>query len=493
MKKKLLSIILAIAMLIALTTTAFAASEPVTAPSRVMLSWTEEPSATMTITWVDALGVTAGTVRYSTDKSLAGTTEVKATAAPNKSVIDEDGARFTATLTELTPATTYWYSVGSGDAWTAPQSFTTAEAETDNFSFLFLGDIQVTQSAAVDFPAWGKLVESAYAKNPGLTFGLQAGDIVESGIDTNHWAAFLDAATPVFSRIPFFATNGNHESNFLSGKPELYLDTFTLPMNAPEGFSEEFYSFDYGNAHILVVNSWVFSGEQKLTDAQLDALDAWVALDLASSSATWKIVLTHVPLYPVHSDTTGVKAREHWIDIFQQYGVDLMLVGHQHVYSRLKPMTGGAPDYENGIVQIMGNSGLKFYDSADETYAERTIYNVSNYEVLSVDGNSLTVQAFDIDGNELDYLALTPRTSEGATRAEFVDLLWRSVGSPTVEGGEAFSDVPATSPYSAALLWARSVGVVNGVGGGKFDPDSRILPEHTSLILGRYTALGGLS
>ncbi|MDR0906796.1 MAG: metallophosphoesterase [Oscillospiraceae bacterium] len=486
MKKKLLAALLALTLIISFVPSAFAASEPVSAPSRVMLSWTAEPATTMTITWVDADTVAAGAVRYSTDKSLTDATEVKATAAPNKSAMDEDGARFTATLTGLSPATTYWYSVGSGDNWTAPQSFTTAETTTDNFSFLFLGDIQVTQSAAVDFPAWGKLAEAAYAKNPGLAFALQAGDIVESGIDTNHWAAFLDAATPVFSKIPFFATNGNHESNFLSGKPELYLDTFTFPLNAPKGFAEEFYSFDYGNAHVLVVNSWVFSGEQKLTEAQLDALDAWVALDLAASNATWKIVLTHVPLYPIHSDTTGVKAREHWIDIFQQYGVDLMLVGHQHVYSRLKPMTGGAPDYEDGIVQIMGNSGLKFYDSADETYAERTIYNVSNYEVLSVDGNSLTVQAFDIDGNELDYLALSPRESRGATRAEFVDLLWRSIGSPTATGGEAFSDVPASSPYAAALLWARSVGVVNGIGGNRFDPDSKILPEHIVWILERY-------
>ncbi|MDR0905267.1 MAG: metallophosphoesterase [Oscillospiraceae bacterium] len=487
MKKKLLAAVIVLVLVVTFTAPAFALD----APSRVMLSWTAEPATTMTVTWVDADAVTAGAVRYSTDKSLTDAAEVKATAAPNKSVIDNDGARFTATLSGLTPATTYWYSVGNGDAWTAAQSFTTAEAETDNFSFAFFGDIQVTKTAAEDFAAWGKLAEAAYAKNPGLAFALQAGDIVESGINTEHWSEFLNAATPVFSKIPFLPTNGNHESNFLSGKPELYRDTFTLPTNAPEGFSEEFYSFDYGNAHVLVVNSWVFSGEQKLTDAQLDALDAWVALDLASSNATWKIVLTHVPLYPVHSDTTGVKAREHWVSIFEKYGVDLMLVGHQHVYSRLQPMTGGAPDYEDGIVQIMGNSGLKYYDSADETYAERTIYNVSNYEVISIDGNNLTVQAFDIDGTELDYLALSPRESKGATRAEFVDLLWRSIGSPTATGGDAFSDVPANSPYAAALLWARSVGIVNGVGGNRFDPDSKILPEHMRLILDRYNTIGG--
>ncbi|MDR0916858.1 MAG: metallophosphoesterase family protein [Oscillospiraceae bacterium] len=461
----------------------------VTSPSRVLLSWTGDPATTITITYVDADGTTEGFVRYSTDSALADATEVRATAVPNKSAMDNDGARFTATLTNLTPATTYWYSVGNGDTWSAAQSFTTAETSPDNFSFAFFGDIQVTQSAATDFAAWGKLAEAAYAKNPGIAFALQAGDIVESGITTEHWAAFLDNASPVFSKIPFLPTNGNHESNFLSGKPELYLDTFTLPTNGPRGFEEEFYSVDYGSAHILVVNSWVFSGEQRLTAAQLDALDAWVAFDLASSDAKFKIVLTHVPLYPVHSDNTGVSAREHWIDTFQKYGVTLMLVGHQHVYSRLSPLTNGAPDYEDGITQIMGNSGLKFYDSADETYAERTIYNVSNYQVLTVDGDELIVQTFDIDGNELDYVALTPRASESVTRAEYVDMLWRSVGSPVVEGVERFTDVPQNSPYAAAIAWARSAGIVVGVGGNRFNPNSKILPKHMNLILDRYNAV----
>jgi hypothetical protein len=306
---------------------------------------------------------------------------------------------------------------------------------------------------------------------------------VESGISTSEWAAFLDAATSVFSRIPLLPTNGNHESNFLSGKPELYLDTFTLPRNGPKGFEEEFYSFDYGNVHVTIVNSWVFSGEQKLTDKQLDALDAWVALDLASSDAVWKIVLTHVPLYPVHSDTTGVTAREHWIPLFEKYGVSLMLVGHQHVYSRLKPLTGGAPDYEDGITQIMGNSGMKFYDSADETYAERTIYNISNYEIISVDGDSLTVQSFDADGNELDYVALSPRVSKSVSRAEFVSLIYRLEGSPTVN-----NETPFSEENSAALTWAYGAGIVNGIGGGMFDPDSEITPEQKALVLERYAA-----
>ena len=55
------------------------------------------------------------------------------------------------------------------------------------------------------------------------------GDIVESGISTEQFNLFFKAAEPVFSKIPLFAANGNHESNFIGGKPELYLDEFVFP------------------------------------------------------------------------------------------------------------------------------------------------------------------------------------------------------------------------------------------------------------------------
>ena len=488
--KRLLTILLAlllVAGMLAGSATAHAA-EP--SAQRVMLSWTNDPTTSMTITWVADTDNTADTiassVRYSTDRTLADFEEIAATHAPNNSAIDNDGVRFTATLFDLTPATTYWYVLGYGDTWSEAASFTTAEPAAESFSFLYFGDIQVNSSAAPEFAAWGELAKAAYTRNPAAAFALQGGDIVESGISAEQWAMFTNAATDTFSQIPFMPTNGNHESNFPSGKPELYLDTFALPTNGPEGFAEEFYSFDYGNAHILVVNDWVFSGEQRLTDTQQAMLDVWVEADLVLSDATWKIVVTHVPIYAIHSDATANKAREHWLPLFEKYGVSLMLVGHQHVYSRLKPLSGGRIDYENGIVQIMGNSGQKHYSSADETLAERTIYNTTNYQTISIDGNSMTVQTFDTDGNEMDYAALSPRTVGSITRAEFIAALYRAAGSPNATTPQPFNDVPDNSPHTEAIAWAAENGIINGIGGGQFDPDAQITAEHTRLVLARF-------
>jgi hypothetical protein len=355
--------------------------------------------------------------------------------------------------------------------------------------FLLFGDIQVTESAAVDFAAWEQLAKAAVAANPDAAFALQAGDIVENGASDGEWSAFLSAKDNALGALPFYSTNGNHESNFLSGKPEKYLQNLTLPQNGPDGFKGEFYSFDYGNVHIASLNSWVFSGEQKLTDADLARLDAWVRNDLLTSRATWKIVLTHLPLYAVHSDANAEAMRRHWQQIFEECGVTLVLVGHQHVYSRLEP--------QNGITQIMANSGLKFYDSADETLAARTIYNVTTYQTISVVGDTLTVRTFDINGNELDFVELTPSTgAPPVTRGAFVTDYFPQGEIRGYGNGKLGLDDYITRAQIAILLtrainlpeatswdWA----VEHSIFAAYDDPRGFVTTEDITEILGRFT------
>jgi hypothetical protein len=360
--------------------------------------------------------------------------------------------------------------------------------DSESFAFLYFGDIQIVESAEADYAAWESLARDALSRNKDVAFALQGGDIVESGIDEAQWSAFFAAADRALGDLPFFPANGNHESNFLSGKPELYLELFELPRNGPSGFLEEFYSFDYGSAHVLVLNSWVFSGEQNLTEDALAALDKWVADDLAAAAdARWKIAVTHVPIYAVHSDVVADAARAHFSPIFEKYGLDLCFVGHQHVYSRLKPLTDGAEDLVDGVTYIMGNSGRKAYDSADETLAARTVYNTPTYQLVRVDGGALTVQSFDAAGAELDFAALTPRGERALTRGAFVAdflpdaqllgygggemgsgdaitneqaavLLWRDAGSPAAKGGEA------AAPWArSAWAWAAAEGLFGDV------------------------------
>lgn len=55
-------------------------------------------------------------------------------------------------------------------------------------------------------------------------------------------------------------------------------------------------------------------------------------------------------------------------------------------------------------------------------------------------------------------------------RSQAVTFIWRTEGKPEAETRSSFSDVSSKSYYAKAIDWAVEYGIVNGVGGGKYDP-----------------------
>ena len=502
----------------------FAETGTVNGPKNLVISLTGK-SSEMAVTWWDDSNEESGEILYSKDKSLEN-----CATAPAIKVLDSGGnSVFEGIMTGLQPDAVYYYRVKNSNEMSAVKRFRTQERDPQNFSFLYLGDVQQSESknqdAASPYGAWGELIEGARQRNPDLAFGLQGGDLVENGIRIGEWESLLKNASRVFSEIPFMPTNGNHESNTVSGKPELYLKFFDLPENGPDGFKEEFYSFDYGSCHIAVLNSWVFSGEQNLKKEDFERLNDWLIKDLSTSHADWKIVVTHLPAYAVHNDVNADAVKKNWAPIFEKYGVDLVLVGHQHVYSRSFPLYEGRVDYEKGITYIMGNSGSKFYSSADEKYSEKTIYNTSTYQVVHIDGNTLEVMTYDAAGNELDYWSASAsgkeaegsrfadipsgawyeeavtysdkrRLMEGTsstaftpeaplTRAMFASVLYRMAGEPKAVSG-SFTDIPNGAWYRDSADWASANGIVLGYGNDRFGASNRITREQLAVMLYRY-------
>jgi len=382
----------------------------ITGPCYTVVSPTGDVTQ-MAVTWWDRSDTAASAVQYSTTAAFSntpGATISTAAATANRTDAGKGYTSFQAVMTGLTADTTYYYRVGHDQVWSEEYSFKTADPGASEICFMYMGDIQYASAATApqDYQAWGNLLSAAYQTFPELNFALLGGDMVQNGMKPDHWQMFLEQATRVFPDLPLLAVPGNHESNSAAtGKPELFLDLLAMPANGPAGFEEEFYSYDYGNCHIVGLSSSIFLNEQldfgSMTEEDFDRIAAWIADDLAKSNATWKIVVMHHPAYPVVSDPTAAAVLEKWEPIFANAQVDLVFCGHQHIYMRTKAL--------RGVTYVMGNSGSLHYAAADVPYSAVMIENTSTYQIVNADPNNLTMTAYDAAGNMLDTVTLAAK------------------------------------------------------------------------------------
>ena len=77
--------------------------------------------------------------------------------------------------------------------------------------------------------------------------------------------------------------------------------------------------------------------------------------------------------------------------------------------------------------------------------------------------------------------------NDSMTRAMLITTLYRMSGSPAVTGENPYSDVPAGSYYEKAVIWAMQKGVANGMGGGKFEPDTTLNRAMVATVLYRLS------
>ncbi len=389
--------------LLIFTLSTVASSHTVTAnsiielPDQITLSWTDTPFTTQTIAWRSGEDTSSEYVQYlpATSYNDSFTDALKVPAV--KTGLYPGYSHCEATLSQLLPDSEYIYRIGWEGAWSKPASFTTA-ACTDKFTFLYLGDVQK------GYEDWGGMLKSIVTENPDLRFALLGGDLVNDGNSSDEWEQFFAAASPIFKQIPLLPAPGNHDDT------PLFWNFFALPENGPEGFKEEFYSFDYGNCHIAVLNS----NKMGASKPYYNTLKNWLQEDFDNSNQRWKFLMFHYPPYPVVYDGHSYNLEANWVPLFEQCGVDIVFVGHQHVYMRTKPLRDSQIQADGeGIVYIMGNSGRKFY-SAGEDYDYIAIQraNVSNYQIINIDGDTFTLTSRSADGQEIDSYTLKKKSRD---------------------------------------------------------------------------------
>jgi len=352
----------------------------------VHLTFPADPASGMTVNWVSDPEAPGAVVEYGTAPEYSARADGSTQARGQE--------LFHATeLTGLAPDTVYYYRCGDGAAdWSAGSTFRTAPraGAFGEIKFAAMGD---SRNGTTTF---GRIAAGAHDAQPAFT--LYTGDAVDSGSSPAQWMAWFEAAGPLDSAAPLMPTLGNHEGN-----AALYFEQFDLPGN------ERWYSFDWGNVHVVCLDTeTTLGGEQ----------GQWLQEDLqaaeANPSITWKVVFFHQP--PFSSGLghgSNLKVREAWCPLFDRYHVDLVLSGHEHNYERSGPVNFSAspaalmPDWSDARCYVVtGGAGapLSPLSSSWWTAGRGALFN---WVQMTVSGKSLRLQAHDLAGGVIDSLELS--------------------------------------------------------------------------------------
>lgn len=383
----------------------FAETEyPATArPDNITLTWGDCPKTTQSIQWRTSVDTPSGAVAYmKKEKYNNFTLAMPDSVAAESTLIATPGVvnqpeiyTHAVTLTDLEPGTTYVYAVGDGsdNGWTELAEFTTAPEVSEAFSFVYMGDVQM------GYPRWRSLLGRVFRERPDAAFYLLAGDNVNRGNDRNDWDAMLHHCRGVFDRRVVAPAVGNHE--YHGGPPDLYRAMFTLRENGPESVpTEQAYSFEYGNALFVVLDS--YQPPERYTE--------WLDATLANNEAVWKFVMLHHPLYSSGPGRDNPWLREALLPIFDKYHVDMVFQGHDHAYLRTGPMKANkrVESPAEGTIYVVSVSGTKLYELSERPYTEVGYQDTPTYQVLDIQthGDRLVYRAYDIDGNVKDEVVI---------------------------------------------------------------------------------------
>ena len=152
---------------------------------------------------------------------------------------------------------------------------------------------------------------------------------------------------------------------------------------------------------------------RRLGDAQLFFLDsndvsdgqtAWLEQKLAASTATWKIAVLHHAPYTCGGHLGDARVQQRWVPLFEDYGVQLVLSGHDHNYQRFH-----GPNGIRYVVHGGGGAGLYRLRGCPSTYPPRVRARYEHgFLSVSIGPEDLQVSAIDLRGRRVDRFTLTP-------------------------------------------------------------------------------------
>lgn len=192
--------------------------------------------------------------------------------------------------------------------------------------------------------------------------------------------AILDPFAPLLGdSVELLPALGNHD--YQSGQESQILQRL--------GRDSGWFAQEVGPALVVVLDS------NRVDDP---VQTQWLRQTLDGATSPWMIAAMHHPAYSAGMHGSDLDVRSAWSDLFAEYGVDLVLAGHDHDYQRSEVM--------DGVTYVVSGGGAKTRPTGTDGF---TAFSAStlHYLDLQITDDQLLGQAIDTDGHAFDTFALT--------------------------------------------------------------------------------------
>ena len=315
------------------------------------------------------------------------------------------------TVSGLETGTTYYYTCNAGDVSSDVYSFTTSSA--DSFSAMYVTDIHVSEDEndpeelVRTSKRFEDVITQAKTKSD-ISYILSAGDQASSGLRSEYVG--LTSSNAVKS-LAFATTLGNHDRKGVDYK------YFNNIPNERVGLVNDYQSGDYwfvqNNALFIFINSNNGSG----TDHRAVIKEAVEK----NPDAKWRVAVMHHDLYSGAIDSRESETRFMRIlfsPIFDEFNIDLVLLGHNHYYSVSKVLYNGKIEQEfnngdtienvKGTVYMVSNS-LTRPKGEMPTYNDNVAFGLETkedtervlYNIINFTADEINVTTYDFDENDV--------------------------------------------------------------------------------------------
>ena len=289
-------------------------------PSRILLTFGDSIGENRNVSWQCDSVLQPSHLEL---QDLEGPT-IQTIPAKGETYESEGGkaAYYIARLRGLKSGHQYRYRVCTNEHYSDWYQFSVS-THPDHTEFLYVGDVQDSIGGIAN-----QLLRQALRQHPHVEFLVFGGDLIQRPLDC-YWAELfrnLDSIAPV---LPILTITGNHEYKkgiICQLDPRFWLvHSFYQDSRVDDN---QVFTVRYGNLQLFCLDSnrefW-----------RLWQQRSWLERQLAACSAKWKIVVLHHPLHSIKSKTNNLIQRWMFDDLVRDYGVDLVLQGHEHAYTRL--------------------------------------------------------------------------------------------------------------------------------------------------------------